>query len=41
MSRVGKGLGKSIVLGLLVAGAVATIGGAAEAAPGDLRPPSG
>ena len=37
MSRVGKGLGKSIVLGLLVAGAVATIGGAAEAAPGTVR----
>ena len=37
MSRVGKGVGKSIVLGLLVAGAVATIGGAAEAAPGTVR----
>jgi hypothetical protein len=37
MTREGKGPVKSIVLGLLVAGAVGAIGVPAEAAPGDVR----
>jgi hypothetical protein len=37
MSKVGKGLVELIVLGLLVAGAVGTMGVSAEATPGDVR----